>query len=135
MGIGSEFFPHGSHRIQEVGTHAVHLVDESEARNIVFVHLPPDRFGLRLNSLYGGKDAYGTIQHTKGPLHFCGEVDVAGRIDDIYAVVDACSWAILGCPFARNCGGRNGYSSLTLLFHPVGGSISIVNFTDLVHDS
>src|SRR5690606_2465160 len=54
---------------------------------------------------------------------FDGEVDVAGRIDDVQAVV---------VPEASGCRGRDGDATLLLLLHPVHGGGAVMDFADLV---
>ena len=41
----------------EIRADAVHLVDEDDARHVIFVGLAPDGFGLRLNAGDGIKQA------------------------------------------------------------------------------
>ena len=55
-------FDIGQHRL-EVGTDAVHLVDEGHARDVELVGLVPDRLGLRLNAIDGGHDHDRTVEH------------------------------------------------------------------------
>lgn len=50
-GAGLEAFPHLSQHAIEVGSNAIHLVDEANSGDIVFIRLPPDRFALRLRPL------------------------------------------------------------------------------------
>jgi hypothetical protein len=57
------------------------------------------------------------------PLHLDGEVDVAGRVDDVDAVV---------LPEAGGGGGGDGDAALALLLHPVHGGLTLVDFADLV---
>ena len=67
----------------EVRADLVHLVAEDDARHLVLVALTPDRLGLRLDALVGIEHADGAVEHAQRALHLDGEVDVAGRIDDV----------------------------------------------------
>jgi hypothetical protein len=67
----------------EVGARTIHLVYESDTRNVVFVRLPPDRLRLRLNAGDGIEDRDRAVEHTKAALDLDGEVDVARSVDDI----------------------------------------------------
>ena len=93
---------------EEVGADAVHLVDEADARNVVLVGLAPDRLGLRLDAGDAVEHGDRAVEDAQRALHLDGEVDVAGRVDDVdpvschLQVVAAdvivmprsCSWAI-----------------------------------------
>ena len=107
----------------EVGTGAVHLVDEAHPRNVVLVGLAPHRLGLRFDAGDAVEHRNGTIEHAERALDFDGEVDVAGGVDDVDRVVT---------PLAR--GGRrgDGDASLLLLLHPVHGRGAVVDLADLV---
>src|SRR3972149_3958696 len=52
-GVGGEPRAHGADAVVEVGAHAVHLVDEGDAGDVVAVGLPPDGFRPRLGA--GGR--------------------------------------------------------------------------------
>ncbi len=49
---------------EEVGAHAVHLVDEADARDAVLVGLAPDGLGLRLDARDGVEERDGAVQDT-----------------------------------------------------------------------
>ena len=57
MCIGAQALTHGLNCSEIVRSGAVHLIDECNARHIVFGHLSPDRFGLRLDAGDGAKYA------------------------------------------------------------------------------
>src|SRR3989449_280292 len=78
---------HHAHTAIEVGALAVHLVDEGDARDLVLVRLPPDRLGLGLDTTDRAEHADRTVQHAQQPLYLGREVDVAGRVDDVDAVI------------------------------------------------
>ena len=50
---------------EEVGAHAVQLVDVGDARDVVLVGLEPDRFRLHLDAADGAEDADGAVQDAK----------------------------------------------------------------------
>ncbi len=70
----------------EVGADLIHLVDEDQTRNVVLVGLAPDGFGLGLDALVAVEQRDGAVEHAERTLDFDGEVDVAGRVDDVEAV-------------------------------------------------
>ena len=109
----------------EIGPDPVHLVYETDTRHAVLVRLPPHRFGLRLDSGHGVEHGYGTVEDAQGPLHFDGEVDMAGGVDDVDEVV---------VPMAG--GGRRGDRDAPFLFlgHPVHSGTAFVDLTQLVVD-
>ena len=71
----------------EVRADAVHLVHEADARHAVLVGLAPHRLGLGLDAGDGVEDRDRAVEHAQGPLDLDGEVDVAGRVDDVDQVV------------------------------------------------
>ena len=62
VGIRFQLLAHLGDGTEKIGSRAVHLIDESDARNFVFVCLPPDRLGLRLNAGDGAEHSDRTIQ-------------------------------------------------------------------------
>ena len=107
----------------EVGADAVHLVDEAHARDLVLVGLTPHGLGLRLDA--GDRVEHGdsAVEDAQRPLDFDGEVDVAGGVDDVDAVV---------VPDARRGCGGDGDAALLLLRHVVHGRGAVVDLADLV---
>ena len=78
---------------EEVGADAVHLVDEADAGDAVLVGLAPHRLGLRLDAGHGVEHGDRAVEHPQRPLDLDGEVDVAGRVDDVDPVVaSTCRW-------------------------------------------
>jgi hypothetical protein len=92
----------------EVGADAVHLVDEADARDVVLVGLAPDRLGLGLDAGDGVEHRDRAVEHAQRALDLDGEVDVAGRVDDVdpvsrqkqvvaaevMVIPRSCSWTI-----------------------------------------
>ena len=108
---------------EEVGADLVHLVDEHDARHAVFVGLAPYGFRLRLDALVAVEHANRAVEHAQRPLDLDGEVDVAGRVDDVEALV---------LPERGRRGGRDRDAALLLLLHPVHRRGAVVDFADLV---
>ncbi len=70
-------------RAEEIGPFAVHLVDEREPRHVVLVGLAPDGLALGLDAFAGAEDHHAAVEHPQAPLHLGGEIDVAGRVDQV----------------------------------------------------
>ena len=109
--------------VVEIRAHAVHLVDEANARDAVLVGLPPHGFRLRLHARDGIEHRHGAVQHAQAALYFGGEVDVARRIDDVDGDV---------APLAGGGGRSDGDAALLLLLHPVHDGRAFMHFADLV---
>ncbi len=107
--------------VVEVGADAVHLVDERDPGNLVLVGLAPDRLGLRLDAGDRVEDRDGAVEDAQRALDLDREVHVAGRVDDVDAVV---------LPLARGRSGGDRDPSLLLLLHPVHDGSALV---DLAH--
>ena len=82
-GVGAEAVDHRLHALLEVGADAVHLVDVGDARDAVLVGLAPHGLGLRLDAGDRVEQGDGAVEHAQRALHLDGEVDVAGRVDDV----------------------------------------------------
>ena len=108
---------------EEIGADLVHLVDEHDARHAVFVGLAPDGFRLRLDALVAVENADRAVEHAQGPLDLDGEIDVAGRVDDVEALV---------VPEGGGRGGSDRDAALLLLLHPVHRRGAVVDFADLM---
>ena len=67
----------------EVRAELVHLVDEADARDVVLVGLAPDGLGLGLDAFLAVEDGDGAVEHAQGAFDLDGEVDVAGRVDQV----------------------------------------------------
>ena len=124
-GLRAEAGAHHRDGAVEVGADAVHLVDERDARHAVAVGLAPDGLRLRLDAGDGVEHGDGAVEHAQRALHLGGEVDVAGRVDDVDPVI---------LPEARRRGGRDGDAALLLLHHPVHRGRALVHLADLVVD-
>ena len=121
-GSGQTLF-HGLDGVEEVGAHAVKLIDERDTRHVVLGCLTPNRLGLWLDARNGVKDGNGTVEDAKRTLDLSGKVNVTRGVDDLDNVV---------LPEARGCCGRNGYAALLLLDHPVHGCRTVMDLTDFV---
>ena len=107
----------------EVGTGAVELVDEAEARDVVAVGLAPDRLRLGLDAGDAVEDDDGAVEDAEAALDLDREVHVSGRIDDVDAMI---------VPGARRGRGGDGDAPLLLLGHPVHRRRALVDFAELV---
>lgn len=81
-----------------IGTLTVELIDETDTRNSVTLHLAVNSNGLTLNALTNRlqgeghttdttEDKDGAIEDTEGSFDFDGEIDVSWSIDDVDVVV------------------------------------------------
>jgi hypothetical protein len=113
----------GIHGAIEIGAHAVHFIDEANARNPVFIRLAPHGFRLRLNTGYRVEYRHGSVQYAQAALDFGREIHVTRGIDDV-------DGAIL--PFAGGGGGCDGDAALLFLLHPVHDGRAFMHFADLV---
>ena len=67
--------------VEEIGPHAVELVDEGDARHAMLVGLVPDGFALHLDAADGAEDADGAVEDAQAALDLGREIDVAGSVD------------------------------------------------------
>ncbi len=109
-----------------VGTDAVHLVDEADARNTVLVGLAPDGLGLGLDPADRAEHGHGAVEHAQGTLHLGGEVDMAGCIDDVDLVI---------APVGSDSSALDGNAPFLFLRHPVHGRVAVVDLADAVYFS
>ena len=107
----------------EVGAHAVHLVDECDARHVVAVGLAPDRLGLRLNAAHRAEDAHRAVEDAERALDLHREVDVAGSVDDV---------DVVAVPLAGDRGGLDRDAVLLLLDHEVRRRVCVVDVAGVV---
>jgi hypothetical protein len=121
--VRAETIDHRLHALLEVRADAVHLVDVGDARHVVLVGLAPDGLRLRLYAGDGVEQRDRAVEHAQRALDLDREVDVAGRIDDVDAVIR---------PLAGGRRGRDRDAALLLLRHPVHGGRALVNLTHLV---
>src|SRR5207245_10086586 len=98
----------GRGRVDGIRTSLVHLVDETDAGNLVLVGLTPDRFRLGLNAGDGIEAGDSAVEDAQRTLHLGGKVDVAGSIDDIDASV---------LPGTGSSGRGGGNAAILLLLH------------------
>ena len=132
-GVCMESLVHHIDNTVEVCAHDVHFVDIRHTRYMVFISLTPNGFRLRFNAALCAEYGDRTVKHLKGTLHFNGEVNVAGGVDDVDSV--RCILLLLTGPIAGGSSGGNGDTSFLLLFHPVHGGSAFVNFADLMRFS
>ena len=121
--VGAEALADRAHRHLEVGAGAVHLVDEGDPRHVVLVGLAPDGLRLRLDAGDRVEDGDRAVEDAEAALDLDREVDVAGRVDDVDAVV---------LPLACGRGRGDRDPALLLLLHPVHHGGALVDLADLV---
>ncbi len=107
----------------EIGAHAIHLIDEANARNFVFIGLTPHGFGLRLHARYGVENRDCAVQHTQAPLNFGGEIDVTGCIDNVDLNIT---------PLAGGGGRGDGDAALLFLLHPIHNRRAFMHLANLM---
>lgn len=79
----SQFLSDGLDCHPGIGSHAIKLIDKDDSRNAVPDHLFVDSDSLWLYSAHTAHKQHGTIQHSEGPFHFDGKINVARSIDEI----------------------------------------------------
>ena len=121
--LGIEALAEGIDGVLEIGAHLVNLVDKTNSRDAVLIGLTPDFFRLRLHAVDGVKHRHCAIENAQRPLHFGGEIHVAGSINNVDANV---------APGAGGGGGGDGDAALLLLLHPVHGGSAFVDLSDAV---
>jgi len=108
---------------EEVGPHAVHLVDEGDPGDLVAVGLPPDGLRLRLDPGDGVEDRDRAVEDAQAALDFDSKVYVPGCVDNIDPVAAP----------VRHRGRRgDGDAALLFLHHPVHRGGAVVDLTHLV---
>ena len=75
-GLGPQVLLDHVHGAEEVGAHAVHLVDEADARHAVLVGLPPDCLALRLHARNAVKQRHRPVQDLERALHLCKATEI-----------------------------------------------------------
>src|SRR6185369_5796882 len=76
------------------------------------------------------KNSDRTVEHAEGTFDLHGEIDVARRINNVDAMLDA-----VARPETGSCGGRNSNSALLLLLHPVHRRGALMHLADLVRNT
>ncbi len=89
---------------------AVHLVDESQSRNVVAPHLAINRQRLGLDAADRAKNQHGAVEDAQASLNLDGKIDMAGRVDQVDRGV---------APFDRCGGAGNRDAAFAFKFHVV----------------
>ena len=116
--------------VEEVGAGAIHLVDESDTRDIVAGSLVPNGLRLRLHATHSAEEGDSAIEDAERTLNLDSEVDVARGVNDVDLVR-----LITVLPSCGNGSGGDGDTTLLLLDHPVHRRSTVMNLADLVSDT
>ena len=123
------------HRVVEIGSQNVHLVDERHSRHVVRVRLTPYVLRLRLDPALRAKYADGTVQNAQRTLNFHGEVNVPWRVNDVDTMFQGIFlWlrVVFQSPVTSRGSRSNRDTPLLLLLHPVHGGSAFVSITNLI---
>ncbi len=126
-GMRGQTVAHRFDGVLEIRTGFVHLVDERQPRNVIFVRLAPYGFRLRLHARVRVENRDRAVQHAQRALDFHGEVHVAGRVNNVDQKI-----LVPALPTGRGRGGRDRDAALALLLHPVHRGGAFIDRADLV---
>ena len=112
---------------EEIGARAVHLVDVTDTRHVVFVGLTPNGLRLGLHAAHGAEGSHGAVQHAQRTLHLDGEVDVSRSVDQVDLIL-----VILVVPECGRSRRGDRDTAFLLLSHPVHHGRPLVRFADFV---
>ena len=110
-------------RAEEIGPFAVHLVDQRDPGHAVLVGLMPNGFALGLDAFPGAEHHDAAVEHAQAAFDFGGEIDVAGRVDQIDLDV---------FPGERDRGGVDRDAAFLLLGIVVGDGRAFIDRADAV---
>jgi hypothetical protein len=108
---------------KEIGSGAIHFINESDPWDLILISLPPYRFGLGLDSADGTEYDDRAIENFERALDFYGEIYVAWGVNNVDVLV---------FPETRCSGARNSNAALLLLDHPVHNGSPFVDGSDLI---
>src|SRR3546814_17489314 len=103
--------------LEEIGAGAIHLVDESQTGDAVFVGLTPYGFGLRLHTADRAINHARAIEHAHRAFHLDGVVNVPLGLNDIDAAILVVTRH--AAPECRRCRPGNGAPPLLFLLPPL----------------
>ena len=121
--------------IVKVRAENIHLVDESDTRNIVGISLTPYILGLGLNAALRIEYADCAVQYTKGTLYLNGKIYVSGCINNIDTVFQSSRHRlclVLMCPVTGSSRRSDSNTTLLLLLHPVHGRGTFIGLADFI---
>ncbi len=123
QGTCAQPLPDHVHGAMEIGTNAVHLINEANPGNAIAIRLSPDRLRLGLNASHRIEYHDAPIEDPKAPLHLSGEVHMPRSIDNVDAMVQ---------PMAGSSGRGNGDPPFPFLSHPVHHRGAIIHIAQLI---
>ena len=121
--------------IIKVRAENIHLVDESDTRNIVGISLTPYILGLGLYTALRVEYADCAVQYTKRTLYLNRKVYVSGCINNIDTVLQGSRHRlclILMCPVTGSSRRCDSNTTLLLLLHPVHGRGTFIGLADFI---
>ena len=114
---------------------AIELVDEADARDLVALGLPPDGLGLGLDAGDRIEHRDRTVEHSQRSLDLDGEVDVAGRVDQVDPMRAGLGAVGLRIAWLPEAGGRDRVdrdAAALLFLVEVGVRRTVVDLADVV---
>lgn len=107
-----------------IGIHTIELINESDEGHIVSLHLSVDSHCLTLNAANAAQNEHSAVENAQSSLDLDGEVDVAGRVDDV---------DVVALPVDVGRRRLDGDTTLSLQLHRVHGSTHLVFALHFVH--
>ena len=122
-GLGSQFIFDLGNGPLEIRAYPVEFVDKSDSRYMVLVRLVPDGLRLGLHPAHGAENGHRPVQNTQGPLHFYGEIHVAGGVDNVDGLVQ---------PMAGGHGRSDGDAPFLFFGHPIHDRLTVMDLPDFI---
>ena len=123
-GVATQLGPQLLDDLVGIGADAVHLVDEGQPRHVVAAHLAVDRQRLGLHAADGAEHQHRAVEHAQAPLDLDGEIDVAGRVDQVDRGI---------APFDLRGGAGDRDAAFLFQLHVVHGGAAAGAVVDFLH--
>ena len=121
--IGTETLPHHINGAKKISPNSVHLINEGNFGDTVFIGLAPYRFRLRFHPFHGTENTDCTVKYPQGSFDFDGKIHMPGRIDNMDFQI---------FPMTGGHSRGNGYAPFLLVDHPIHNRFTVMDLTDLV---